>query len=366
MAKFDLNIGDDIKDSLIFWVTKYLHFKAITLNNSKADKEKLQIALSKLRPTPQSLDEVQEIAREIALAGVGVYTQFYPAYLFCKDNLKNGNISKIEDIDTELVIEWLSIVTSSKKDATKLNYKNALINFFDYISKNNTQKYILDVELKFWQKNLKRSIENPPAFLNEKEIYRFLEILEQFTIKQKKKPFNVDIYQTTMFKLFFKLTLATGMRVSEVINLKTKDIQIDDENDIIVINIINSKGNKSRIVTLPYSIGKFSIKNEFHTYMDMRQCDENCKSSLFCNKKQKCISRYSADYYLSNLLKSFGVKKDKMGMHLLRHSFASFFYKKTQDPVLLQERLGHSDPQVTRRYIHLEEEKLKKSADVMR
>ena len=118
-----------------FWVTKYLHFKAITLNNSKADKEKLQIALSKLRPTPQSLDEVQEIAREIALAGVGVYTQFYPAYLFCKDNLKNGNISKIEDIDTELVIEWLSIVTSSKKDATKLNYKNALINFFDYISK---------------------------------------------------------------------------------------------------------------------------------------------------------------------------------------------------------------------------------------
>ena len=40
---------------------------------------------------------------------------------------------------------------------------------------------------------------------------------------------------------FFKLTLATGMRVSEVINLKTKDIQIDDENDIIVINIESNK-----------------------------------------------------------------------------------------------------------------------------
>jgi integrase/recombinase XerD len=364
MAKFNLNISNNPKESLIFWLTRYLHFKAITLNNSKADREKLQKALSKLRPTPDSFEKLQQIAREISLAGVGVYTQFYPAYLFCKEN--HSKIEKLEEIDTELVIEWLSIVTSSKRDATKLNYKNALINFFDYISKNNLQKYILDVELKFWQKSLKRSIEHPPAFLNENEIYRFLEILEQFEIKQKRKPYDVDIYQTTMFRLFFKLTLATGMRVSEVINLKMKDIQIDDKNDIIIISILNSKGNKSRIVTLPYSMGKFSIQKELNEYLKIRKCNEDCKNSFFCNRKQKCISRYSADYYLSTLLKSFGIKKEKMGMHLLRHSFASFFYKKTQDPVLLQERLGHSDPQVTRRYIHLEEEKLKKSADVMR
>jgi len=42
MAKFQLNIGDNIKESLLFWLTRYLIYKATTLNNSKADKEALQ------------------------------------------------------------------------------------------------------------------------------------------------------------------------------------------------------------------------------------------------------------------------------------------------------------------------------------
>ena len=77
---------------------------------------------------------------------------------------------------------------------------------------------------------------------------------------------------------------------------------------------------------------------------------------------------------LHNLEKNFFFlilsRISKKKMQRFRFLFAGetkvFFYKKTQDPVLLKERLGHSDIRTTMKYTHLDEEKIKKSADAMR
>jgi len=365
MAKFKLNIGNNLKESLLFWLTKYLIYKATTLSNSKADKEALQNAIAKTRPTPQSFEELLEIAKEVQKAGIGVYTLFYPVWLFAKENAQNFDFVKIEDIDEESVMHWLSIATSSKSDATKRNYKVALQDFFNYLSRYNADKYHFDIDLSKWQKNLKNALQKPPAFLTEKEVEKFLKNIDSFVVHIPKKD-EVDLYKTVLYRFIFKFTLVSGLRVSEIIKLKLKDIEIDKDNDIAIIRVLNSKGNKHRTVVIPYSKGKMAIKKEFDGYMEYRNCNNECKEYLLCNEKGKCLQRYTLDKALKRYLVQIGIKKEKMGMHLLRHTHATYFYSKTKDPVLLQERLGHSDPQTTRRYIHLEDEKVKKSVEALR
>jgi len=365
MAKFNLNIADNIKESLLFWLTRYLIYKTITLNNTKADKKALQFALDKTRPTPQSFDALLEIAREINKAGVGVYTLFYPVWLWSKENANNPDFISLKDIDEEVLMQWLSVATSSKSEATKKTYKTALQDFFNYLSKHNKDKYYFDIDLSKWQKNIKNALQKPPAFLTSDEVNKFLENLDSFIVKVPKKE-EIDKNKTALYRLMFKLALASGLRVSELVNLKTKELEVNQEEDIITIRVLNAKGNKSRMVVVPYSIGKLAIKKELDDYMNYRICKKECKGYLFCDGKGKCLHRYTPDKILKQYLLQIGIKKEKMGMHLLRHTHATYFYSRTKDPVLLQERLGHSDPQTTRRYIHLEDEKIKKSVEAMR
>lgn len=365
MAKFTLNIGDDIQESFIFWLTRYLLYKTITLDNSKADKNILQEALKKTQPIPSSFDELIIIAREIKKAGIGIYTLFYPVWLFASENKHNSNYTSLEDIDEESVIQWLSVATSSKSEATKKIYRTALQDFFSYLSRHNENNHHFDMDLSKWQRSLKNALSKPPAFLSEDETDRFISGLDSLILYKQKKD-EVNTVSTLMYRLLFKLALASGLRVSELVNLKIKDIEIDEESDTAVLAVLNSKGNKSRSVVIPYSNGKFAIKSELDCYMEVRDCHEEFKEYLFCGNKGKKLQRYTPDKILRNYLVQIGIKKEKMGMHLLRHTHASLFYSKTVDPVLLQDRLGHGDPQTTRRYIHLEEEKVRKSADAMR
>ena len=362
MAKFKLDIGDTLRESLLFWLTRYLIYKATTLNNSKADKEALQRAIAKTRPTPKSFDELIEIAREVQKAGIGVYTLFYPVWLWAKENAQNRDFVSLKDIDEESVMQWLSIATSLKSDATKRNYKVALRDFFNYLSRHNIDRYHFDIDLSKWQRSLENALRKPPAFLTEKEVGKFLEGLRSFVVHKAGRNKLKDEYRTALYRLLFKLALVSGMRVSELINLKPKDLQIDKESDVVLINIKNSKGNKYRTIVIPYSKGKFAVKRELDDYWERKGACEY----LFCDEKGKKLSRKTIDGVLKRFLASIGIVKEKMGMHLLRHTHATYFYSKTKDPVLLQERLGHSDPRTTRKYIHLEEEKIKKSAEALR
>lgn len=366
MAKFALNIGDDIQESFIFWLTRYLLYKTTTLGNSKADKESLQKALEMLQPTPLNLEDVLNAARAVNKAGISVYTLFYPSWLFAKDNCNSLLYKDMKDIDEENVMQWLSVATSSKSESTKKTYRTALQDFFNYLSRYNADNYHFDMDLSKWQRNLKNAIQKPPAFLTDKEVEKFLEGLYDFVIYNNSNNKKINVHKTAMYRFIFKLALASGLRVSEIVNLKMKDFEINPEEDIIVIKVLNSKGNKNRLVVIPYSLGKLSIKRELDDYMEVRQCGNECFDRLLCNEKKRCLTRYAPDKVIKLYMAQLGIKKEKMGMHLLRHTHASYFYSKTKDPVLLQERLGHSDPQTTRRYIHLEDEKVKKSVDAMR
>jgi len=352
--------SETLQDTFLFWLTRYLKFKTITLNNSKANKQELQKALKKLQIVPNNFDELKKIALEINKAGIGVYTLFYPAWLFSKD-VSGGSypdIEKITDIDNETLIEWLSVTTSSKSQATKRNYKVSLQDFFHYITKQNSDNYFFDIDLSVWQKNIKNSLNKPPAFLTKKEIDIFISNLDNLKI-YKKNSKQINEYNSIMYRLAFKLAIVGGLRVSEIINLKLDDYKIDEVQNAIIVYIKESKANKSREVPIPYSQLKYGIQKELDNYLSIRP--KTKLKNLFITQKEKKLSRASLDKVLRDYLKSIGIIKEKMGMHLLRHTQATLFYSNTKDIVLLQDRLGHSDPQTTRRYVHLEEDKVKNS-----
>lgn len=60
-----------------------------------------------------------------------------------------------------------------------------------------------------------------------------------------------------------------------------------------------------------------------------------------------------------------GVKKLKMGTHLLRHSFATLLYQKYRDILLVQEVLGHADLNTSKIYTHLNQEQLMLAANIL-
>ena len=63
---------------------------------------------------------------------------------------------------------------------------------------------------------------------------------------------------------------------------------------------------------------------------------------------------------VENILISAGIRKEKNGAHMLRHSFATLLYQKHHDLILVQEALGHSDINTSRIYTHFDKERLEK------
>ncbi len=358
MARSKLDTSPNIGESLLFWAKKYLRYKAITLDNTKANKKLLKSALSELSGV-DNFEHLHEVAKKIRKAGVGVATQFNVVYPFVLYIVETQKVVSLKEIDSEIVIEWLSIATSNLSEATKLNYKNAIKNFFDFLSTNNSERFHFDIDTKSWQKNLNNAINKPPAFLSENEIDAFLSAL-------RTTQFQKSLYNNYLYKFLFRLLVVSGLRISELINLKTKDFKIDKQKDIVEIFVSQGKGNKSGFVPIPYSKGKFAIAKEYEEYMKVRTCNEENRRFLFCNKKGSKLVRITVYAALEKVWDEAGIHKEKRGMHLLRHSHASLFYKKTGDVALLKERLRHSNINTTMKYVHLDEEKTIKATSALR
>jgi len=365
MAKSKLNPYPIVTDNLIFWLKRYLKFKIMTLSNEKADEEVLKKALIDLDKA-KTFDEVDKIIKAIKNQ-IPIYTYYYPISNFLK--WLCGVIETLEDIDTELVLEWLTFATTKKSQATKLNYKNVLMNFLKYVESENKKEHHFNIKLSSWQKNLKNIATKKADYLSEDEIDKFLQTLNNFKfVKQgHRDKVKEDFFLKALYTLAIKLALYGGLRISEIANLKLDDLRVNQELDVLEIYIQKSKNNKYRIVTIPYSKGKYAIKEDLDNYLEKRKgkCKE-LKDLLFFTHNCKKLSSFTMERVLSRILKEAGILTNKKGMHLLRHTHASFFYKKTQDVLLLKERLGHDNVKTTMRYTHLDEEKIKKSANVLR
>lgn len=346
--KYPLDCEPDFGKSLLFWLCRYVKFKLNSLSNKelKNPQELAQVnfALSKGVWHIDELDALVKKARNAGLIGVNTY--FNPLKKLY-EYLMLYKLHSMTQIDEELLIEILASITASLSDASKKNYRIAVINFFDFLDKQNEEDgkaHLFDIQLKSWAGVVGAKGTKLPEFMSEEELKKFLDGVENADFKSN----------TTRNKLIIKIIIFTGIRVSEAIGIKLGDIS--EENDLYIIRI-RAKGNKYRIVMIKKELIKDLLNNIPINYA-------NKDSYLFINKKGTPLTQAYVSRVVEQILFKSGIRKQKNGAHMLRHTFATLLYKKQKDLVLVQEALGHASLNTSRIYTHFDSDKLKLAAQV--
>ncbi|HEA6929323.1 TPA: tyrosine-type recombinase/integrase [Campylobacter lari] len=346
--KYPLDCEENFEKSFLFWLCRYVKFKLNSLSNKELkDSQALAVvnlALSKGVKNIQELDAYVKKARNAGLGGVNTYfnplKKLYEYLLFYK-------LYSLKQIDEELLVEILASISASLSDASKKNYRIAVINFFAFLDKQNEEDqkaHIFDINLKNWAGISGSKGVKLPEYMSEDEMSKFLDAID-----------NTDFKSNTIRnRLIIKIIIFTGIRVSEAINIKLKDIS--EENDLYIIRI-RAKGNKYRVVM---------IKKELieHLLKDVRVNYLSCDGLLFVNRNGKALTQAYVSRIVEQILFKAGIRKQKNGAHMLRHTFATLLYKKQKDLVLVQEALGHASLNTSRIYTHFDNEKLKLAAEV--
>ncbi len=178
-----------------------------------------------------------------------------------------------------------------------------------------------------------------PVFINEGDTQKLVESLALST----------ENWKTLNAKMLITIFYATGMRLSELINLKEK--QIDFSNSQIKVL---GKGNKERIIPVSKEIME-AIRN----YQELKKRDFEVSSDVLMvtDKGKKIYPKYA--YLLVNQILGGASTLDKKSPHVLRHTFATHLMNNGADLNAVKELLGHTSLASTQVYTHNTIEKLK-------
>ncbi len=178
-----------------------------------------------------------------------------------------------------------------------------------------------------------------PNFLSEIEIEDLLDI------------YDLNTYDGIRNRLILELLYATGVRVSELVNIKLKDINYYDKSILIM-----GKGSKERIVLYgdyTKSLLEKYLNESRNVYLDTKNSDylilNKFGNRLSVRSVQKLIEKSTAKIAL----------KHKVTPHTIRHTFATHLLNHGADIKSVQELLGHESLSTTQIYTHITNERLR-------
>lgn len=225
------------------------------------------------------------------------------------------------------------LYNSKESSKTNAHYLTVLKSFYDYLL--DFEKIKVNPCENIKAPKLEKKL---PKYLTEEEIDKLLDI-------KCKKP--IDYRNKAMLELLY----ATGIRITELLNLRLSNIYEEDS----VIKVMG-KGSKERIIP----IGDITIKYLKLYINDYRNFILKTKQSdyLFVNYNGSRMSRQGFFKILKNLCNECGIKKE-ISPHIIRHSFATHLLNNGADLRIIQELLGHENISTTEIYSHVSNEKIK-------
>lgn len=147
--------------------------------------------------------------------------------------------------------------------------------------------------------------------------------------------------------LFF-MGINTGLRVSDLLILKVKDVKNKTH-----ITIKEEKTNKTKMFPL------YTITSDIEAYIKSMKDNSYLFASRERYEGQRPLSRHQAWKIFSDVGKLAGL--EDIGTHTLRKTFGYHFYQMTKDVAMLQELFNHSAPSVTLRYIGINQDMIDKT-----
>lgn len=328
---------------------KQWHF-ALNKDVVKSLREKLkgvaEVDASELKPQLKELEQLKTIQRLTP----------------------SGDLKPVPQNNTQVValnayVELLKLKNYSSN--TIQNYKNWFIIFLNHFPDRKpstiTKYEIMDFLVWYrnnrrWSSTVQNQLINSIKFFYEKLLHRPQEVYELPRAKKewklptvfaeeevKKILFSVD---NLKHKTMLCLAYACGLRVSEIVNMKLKDI----DSKRMVITIRQSKGRKDRQVMLSEKL-LLLLREYFKAYKP--------KEWLFEGQYGGQYSVRSVQEVLQFAKEKAGVKK-KGSIHALRHSFATHLMEGGTDIINIKELLGHSSIKTTSIYTHVSRKRLNK------
>lgn len=247
---------------------------------------------------------------------------------------KYGNLP-LAEISTTLIRTWLASLKQHKMVPKSINRKiSTLKSFFKYqlrreIISGSPMTTIVSLKV---NKRL-------PSFIDEKEIDTLFEHVE-----------FPDTWEGRTNRLLLKIFYQTGMRLSELINLK--ESQIDTGNSSIKVV---GKGNKERIIPL-----NTELLADVLGYINEKKGKAENIDTLYLligGKGKKLQPKYV--YNIVREYLGYVTTNSRKSPHILRHSFATHLTNNGADINAVKELLGHSSLAATQIYTHNSIEKLK-------
>ena len=198
--------------------------------------------------------------------------------------------------------------------------------------------------------NIARSVKTPKV---NRDLPHYLSLREAKEILQL--PTGND-EKALRERLILELFYATGVRISEMINIKINDIRMEEG----IIHILG-KGSKERIVMMGDEatkvlrnyleiINEKKTKNETYLFPALRASKNGIKATISSKTVFNIVKKYLK--IISN--------DEKLSPHSLRHTFATHMLDNGADLMAIKDMLGHNSLSSTQIYTHLQPEKLKK------
>ena len=281
---------------------------------------------------------------------------------------------KKEDQNLRSFFNFLIIEKGLSKNTVKA-YETDIKGFIKWINKNNKQSllnikessinryisYLFSLKLKSSSVNRKiSSLKSFYLFLLKKKLIRYSPFSEVISPKQEKylpasmserevekllnsPDVSKDIEQRD--KAMIEMLYATGMRISELVNLKITDIDMNRS----VIKVMG-KGSKERLI--PFGE---SASEALFNYLKIRK--DSSSKEVFISNRGKKITRVAFWQRIKVYLLRENLKIS-ISPHTLRHAFATHLLNRGADLRSVQLLLGHSDLSTTQIYTHIAKQRL--------
>lgn len=242
-----------------------------------------------------------------------------------------------DKITNEDIYKYFTYLDTKKYSVYSIARKiSSIKSFYKYLSEENILNMNITLERPKFYKKL-------PHVLTEEEVDCLLNI---------KLTTPYDYRNKAMLELMY----ATGLRVSELINLTYQNIDLDKK----IVRCFG-KGHKERIVPMDDIACKYLriyLEEYRNTFLKGYICD-----NLFLNNHGKQITRQGFFKNLKLIADKQGIKKE-ITPHMLRHSFATHLLNHGADLRSIQLMLGHENISTTGIYTNVSTEKIKENYDL--
>lgn len=247
-----------------------------------------------------------------------------------------NNFINILNIDLNTTKEYLKYLYDRKINKNSISRKlSSIRGFYNYLLKEQiiTNNYFNNIP------NPKKEL-YLPKYLKDEELDKI------FSVCNMNNPIN------ERDTLIIELLYATGIRVSELVNIKIKDINREDKS----IKVLG-KGDKERIV-----LYNNHTEKALDTYLNDGYHNFNKQNNgyLILNKNGGKLSERYVRVIINNLVRKAGLDI-KISPHTIRHTFATDMLEEGADLITVKELLGHESLNTTSIYTHVTNEQIKKT-----